>query len=119
MSFNQREVVKIWKAAGLGSGPPIPGVTYSTLLLFTVICAPWLPLGGLAPGFYPCTTDPTARISTNEQVGRLLWGSDLPGQAQDPHLSGRPSFSGEIPGVNLPGAEHQDGSQGGTRNLGR
>ncbi|KAI4538370.1 hypothetical protein MG293_011773 [Ovis ammon polii] len=30
-------------------------------------------------------TDPTARISTNEQVGRFAVGSDLPGQAQDPH----------------------------------
>lgn len=30
-------------------------------------------------------TDPTARISNNEQVRRFAVGSDLPGQAQDPH----------------------------------
>lgn len=61
MSFNQREVVKIWKAAGLGSGPPIPGVTYSTLLLFTVqfVLPGFLQEAfPLAPGFYPAPHRP-------------------------------------------------------------
>lgn len=46
-------------------------------------------------------------------------GSDLPGQAQDPHPEWQALILGWDPRVNLPGAEHQDGKSGQDKKLGK
>ena len=112
----------------LGSVPPIPGVTYSTLLLWNLhssqssLCS--LASSGrpspLPQAFILHPTDPPARISNNEQWVVLLWEVICQAKPKTLTPSGRPSvILGWDSKVNLPGAEHQDGKSGRDKKLGK